>query len=138
MSIARVVASRSNCIKRKVGSVIALDRRIISTGYNGTPRGIRNCNEGGCPRCAGAAEAGTRLDECLCSHAEENAITQSAYHGVSVRGGTVYTTFCPCLICTKMIINAGLSEVVYDAHFPLGEVSVALFREAGIKVRQLG
>ncbi|HTO70390.1 MAG TPA: deaminase [Myxococcota bacterium] len=138
MSIARVVASRSNCIKRKVGSVIALDRRIISTGYNGTPRGIRNCNEGGCPRCAGAAEAGTRLDECLCSHAEENAITQSAYHGVSVRGGTVYTTFCPCLICTKMIINAGLSEVVYDAHFPLGEVSVSLFREAGIKVRQLG
>ena len=138
MSIARVVASRSNCIKRKVGSVIALDRRIISTGYNGTPRGIRNCNEGGCPRCAGAAEAGTRLDECLCSHAEENAITQSAYHGVSVRGGTVYTTFCPCLICTKMIINAGLSEVVYDAHFPLGEVSVALFRDAGIKVRQLG
>jgi dCMP deaminase len=138
MSIARVVAARSNCIKRKVGSVIALDRRIISTGYNGTPRGIRNCNEGGCPRCAGAAEAGTRLDECLCSHAEENAITQSAYHGVSVRGGTVYTTFCPCLICTKMIINAGLAEVVYDAHFPMGEVSVALFREAGIKVRQLG
>ncbi len=138
MNISRVVASRSNCIKRKVGAVIALDRRIISTGYNGTPRGIRNCNEGGCPRCAGAAESGTRLDECLCSHAEENAITQSAYHGVSVRGGTVYTTFCPCLICTKMIINAGLSEVVYDAHFPLGEVSVGLFREAGIKVRQLG
>src|SRR5262245_33974748 len=69
MNIARVVASRSNCIKRKVGAVIALDRRIISTGYNGTPRGIRNCNEGGCPRCAGAAESGTRLDECLCSHA---------------------------------------------------------------------
>src|SRR5262245_31791957 len=138
MSIARVVASRSNCVKRKVGSVIALDRRIISTGYNGTPRGIRNCNEGGCPRCAGAAESGTRLDECLCSHAEENAITQSAYHGVSVRGGTIYTTLCPCLICTKMIINAGLAEVVYDVHFPLGEVSVSLFREAGVKVRQAG
>jgi dCMP deaminase len=138
MNISRVVGSRSNCIKRKVGSVIALDRRIISTGYNGTPRGIRNCNEGGCPRCAGAAESGTRLDECLCSHAEENAITQSAYHGVSVRGGTIYTTLCPCLICTKMIINAGLGEVVYDVHFPLGEVSVALFREAGIKVRQVG
>jgi dCMP deaminase len=136
MNIARVVASRSNCVKRKVGAVIALDRRIISTGYNGTPRGIRNCNEGGCPRCAGAAESGTRLDECLCSHAEENSITQSAYHGVTVRGGTIYTTFCPCLICTKMIINAGLAEVVYDAHFPLGEVSIALFREAGVKVRQ--
>ena len=137
MSIARVASSRSNCIKRKVGAVIARDRRIVSTGYNGTPRGIRNCNEGGCPRCAGAAEAGTRLDECVCSHAEENALTQSAYHGVSVRGGTVYTTFCPCLMCTKMIINAGLAEVVYDAHFPLGEVSIELFREAGVKVRQL-
>jgi dCMP deaminase len=138
MNIARVVASRSNCVKRKVGSVIALDRRIISTGYNGTPRGIRNCNEGGCPRCAGAAESGTRLDECLCSHAEENAITQSAYHGVSVRGGAIYTTFCPCLICTKMIINSGLTEVIYGSDFPLGDVSLALFREAGLKVRQLG
>jgi dCMP deaminase len=137
MSIARVVSARSNCIKRKVGAVIALDRRIISTGYNGTPRGIRNCNEGGCPRCAGAAESGTRLDECLCSHAEENSITQSAYHGVSVRGGALYTTFCPCLMCTKMIINAGLGEVVYDAHFPLGDVSIGLFREAGVKIRQI-
>ncbi len=136
MSIARVVSTRSNCIKRKVGAVIARDRRIISTGYNGTPRGVRNCNEGGCPRCAGAAESGSRLDECLCSHAEENAITQSAYHGVTVRGGTIYTTFCPCLMCTKMIINAGLDEVVYDSHFPLGEVSIALFREAGVKIRQ--
>jgi dCMP deaminase len=138
MSIARVVSTRSNCIKRKVGAVIARDRRIISTGYNGTPRGVRNCNEGGCPRCAGAAESGSRLDECLCSHAEENAITQSAYHGVSVRGSTIYTTFCPCLMCTKMIINAGLAEVVYDAHFPLGEVSISLFREAGVKIRQGG
>ena len=136
MSIARVVSPRSNCIKRKVGAVIARDRRIISTGYNGTPRGVRNCNEGGCPRCAGAAESGSRLDECLCSHAEENAITQSAFHGVTVRGSTIYTTFCPCLMCTKMIINAGLDEVVYDAHFPLGEVSIALFREAGVKIRQ--
>lgn len=137
MSIARVVASRSNCVKRMVGSVVVSDRRIISTGYNGTPRGVRNCNEGGCPRCAGAAEAGTRLDECLCSHAEENAITQAAYHGARVRGAVLYTTFCPCLICTKMIINAGIDEVVYGSDFPLGEVSIGLFREAGIKVRRI-
>ena len=136
MSIARAVASRSNCVKRKVGSVIIADRRIISTGYNGTPRGIRNCNEGGCPRCSGAAEAGARLDECLCSHGEENAITQAAYHGVSVRGGMIYTTFCPCLMCTKMIINAGIVEVVYESAFPMGDVSLALLREAGLKVRQ--
>jgi dCMP deaminase len=137
MSIARVVASRSNCVKRRVGAIIALDRRIISTGYNGTPRGVRNCNEGGCPRCNSFAEGGTRLDECLCSHGEENAITQASYHGVSVRGGVLYTTFCPCLMCTKMIINAGIEEVAYNAAYPLADVSLTLLREAGVKVRQV-
>ena len=137
LSIARVVASRSNCVKRKVAAVITRDRRIISTGYNGTPRGTRNCNEGGCPRCNAFAEGGTRLDECLCSHGEENAITQAAFHGVSVRGGTLYSTFSPCLMCTKMIINAGIEEVAYNAAYPLGEVSLALLREAGVKVRQV-
>ena len=137
MNIARVVAARSNCVKRKVAAVITVDRRIIATGYNGTPRGVTNCNEGGCPRCNSFAPAGTDLGECLCSHAEENAITQSAYHGVSVRGGTLYTTLCPCLMCTKMIINAGLTEVVYSAEWPLGDVSLRLLREAGVKVRQL-
>jgi dCMP deaminase len=137
MSIARVVASRSNCVKRKVAAVITLDRRIISTGYNGTPRGVRNCNEGGCPRCNAFAPEGTGLAECLCSHGEENALVQAAYHGVSVRGGTLYTTFCPCLLCTKMILNAGLAEVVYNADYPLGDVSLALLREAGVKVRRV-
>jgi dCMP deaminase len=136
MSIARVVASRSNCVKRKVGAVIARDRRIISTGYNGTPRGVRNCNEGGCARCNSFAHGGTRLDECVCSHGEENALIQAAYHGVTVRGGTLYTTFCPCLQCTKMILNAGIEEVVYNAEYPLAETSLALLREAGVKVRQ--
>ncbi len=137
MSIARVVASRSNCVKRKVAAVITRDRRIISTGYNGTPRGTRNCNEGGCPRCNSFAKGGTRLDECLCSHGEENAITQAAYHGVSVRGAALYTTFAPCLTCTKMIINAGIDEVAYNAAYPLGDVSLALLREAGVKLRQV-
>jgi dCMP deaminase len=137
MSIARVVASRSNCVKRKVAAVITRDRRIISTGYNGTPRGTVNCNEGGCPRCNSFAEGGTRLDECLCSHGEENAITQAAYHGVVLKGGTIYTTFSPCLICTKMIINAGLTEVVYNADYPLGDTALDLLREAGVKARKL-
>jgi dCMP deaminase len=137
MAIARVVASRSNCVKRKVAAVITVDRRIISTGYNGTPRGVRNCNEGGCPRCNAFAEGGTRLDECLCSHGEENAITQAAYHGVSVRGGTLYTTFSPCLTCTKMIINAGIVEVIYNADYPLGGTALELLREAGVKVRRV-
>jgi dCMP deaminase len=137
MSIARVVASRSNCVKRKVAAVVTSDKRIISTGYNGTPRGTRNCNQGGCPRCNELAQSGTRLDECLCSHAEENAITQSAYHGVSLKGGTLYTTFSPCLQCTKMIINAGLSEVVYRSDYPLGAVALGLLLEAGIELRKL-
>jgi dCMP deaminase len=136
ISIARVVASRSNCVKRKVAAVITKDRRIISTGYNGTPRGAPNCNEGGCPRCNAFAEGGTRLDECLCSHGEENAITQAAYHGVSVRSGTLYTTFSPCLTCTKMIINSGIAEVVYNARYPLGDVALELLAEAGVKLRQ--
>jgi dCMP deaminase len=137
MSIARVVSTRSNCVKRKVAAVITRDRRIVSTGYNGTPRGVRNCNEGGCPRCNSFVEGGTRLDECLCSHGEENALTQVAYHGVSVRDATLYTTFSPCLICTKMIINAGIVEVVYNADYPMGEVALDLLKEAGVKVRQV-
>lgn len=137
MNIARVVAMRSNCVKRKVAAVVTLDRRIISTGYNGTPRGVRNCNEGGCPRCNSFAPGGADLGECLCSHAEENAITQAAYHGVSVRGATLYTTTCPCLTCTKMIINAGIAEVVYNAGYPLGEVSLRLLREAGVGTRRV-
>lgn len=135
LSIAQVVASRSNCVKRHVGAVIARDRRIVSTGYNGTPRGVRNCNEGGCPRCNGFAESGTRLDECLCSHGEENAIIQAAYHGVSVRDGSLYTTFFPCLFCTKLIINAGLSEVVYNAAYHLDTRAESLLGEAGVVVR---
>jgi dCMP deaminase len=117
--------------------VVTKDRRIISTGYNGTPRGTRNCNEGGCPRCNAFAPGGTRLDECLCSHGEENAITQASYHGVSLRGATIYTTLSPCLWCTKMIINAGLVEVVYNASYPLDDTAHALLVEAGLTLRQL-
>ncbi len=137
MSIARVVASRSNCVKRKVAAVVVKDRRIISTGYNGTPRGVRNCNEGGCPRCNAFGKSGVGLDECLCSHGEENAIVQAAYHGTSLRGATIYTTMSPCLFCTKLILNSGIVEVVYNSHYPLGDVPLALLREADIVVRQV-
>ena len=137
MDIALVVASRSNCMKRKVAAVIVLDKRIISTGYNGTPRGTRNCNEGGCPRCNNMAASGTSLDECLCSHGEENAIVQASYHGVSLKDSTIYSTFAPCLMCAKMIINSGIREVVYNLDYPLNDSAFRLFREAGIAIRQL-
>jgi len=136
MNIARVVASRSNCIKRKVAAIIVKDKRVISTGYNGTPRGVRNCNEGGCPRCNSPAESGTALEECLCSHGEENAIIQAAYHGTSVKGATLYTTFAPCLLCTKMIINSGIVEVVYNEEYVLNEKALSLLRECGIVLRR--
>ncbi|MFO1519687.1 MAG: deaminase [bacterium] len=136
MNIARMVALRSNCLKRKVAAVIVKDKRIISTGYNGTPRGVKNCNEGGCPRCNSFAKSGSGLEDCYCSHAEENSITQSAYHGVNIKGGTLYTTFSPCLLCTKMIINSGISEVVYNTDYPMGESSLKLLEAAQVKTRQ--
>lgn len=137
MGIAKMVALRSNCIKRKVAAVLVKDRRIISTGYNGTPRGVQNCNEGGCPRCNNLAASGKDLEECLCSHAEENAITQAAYHGVNIKEATLYSTYSPCLICTKMIINSGIHEVVYNIDYELYETAAKLLHEAGVSIRQL-
>jgi len=136
MSIAKVVAMRSNCMKRKVAAIIVKDKRVISTGYNGTPRGAKNCNEGGCPRCNSLAESGTALEDCLCCHGEENAITQAAYHGTSLKGATLYTTFSPCLLCTKMIINSGIREVVYNQEYPLNERAQSLLSECGVLLRR--
>ncbi len=134
MNVARVAASRSNCLSRHVGAVIVCNRQIVSTGYNGTPKGIKNCNEGGCPRCWGMAESGTRLDECLCVHAEENAIVQAACNGISIQGATLYTTFCPCSYCAKSIINAGIARVVYREAYAMDQTTRRLFAEAGIEL----
>jgi dCMP deaminase len=137
MTIALNVASRSNCLKRKVAAVIVKDGRIISTGYNGTPRNTKNCFEGGCPRCNAVGPSGQNLSECFCSHGEENAIVQAAYHGIAIKGSTLYTTFSPCLLCTKMIINSGIVEVVYNNDYPLGGAALALIREAGVRLRKI-
>ena len=120
-----------------MAAILVKDRRVISTGYNGTPRGTRNCNEGGCPRCTSLPASGTSLEECLCSHGEENAIVQAAYHGVSVKASMLYTTCAPCLLCAKMIINSGIHEVVYNLEYPLTESAFRLFEEADIMVRKL-
>jgi len=136
MNIAQMVALRSNCIKRKVAAIIVKDKRIISTGYNGTPRGLPNCNEGGCPRCNSLGASGEGLEDCYCSHAEENAITQAAYHGVNIKDASLYTTFSPCLLCTKMIVNSGIVEVVFSTEYALGDVPMNLLQQAGVKLRQ--
>lgn len=137
MNIAEVAASRSNCLKRHIGAIIVRDKQIISTGYNGTPKGIKNCNEGGCPRCNDFADSGSRLDECICVHAEENAIVQAACNGTSIKGGILYTTFCPCSYCAKSIINAGIKEVVYREAYVMDHVAHRLFDEAGVRLKSM-
>ncbi len=136
MDIAHVVSKRGNCCRRKVAALIVRDRQIISTGYNGTPRGIENCFDGGCPRCASDAPSGSNLGECICAHAEENAIVQAAYHGISVRDGVLYCTLSPCLMCAKMLINAGIKEVVYETEYHFSEQARELFKKAGVACRQ--
>ncbi len=140
MNIANEVARRSNCLTRKVAAVIIRDRRIISTGYNGTPRNTKNCCDGGCKRCAERtlATAGTKLEECTCSHGEENAIVQAAYHGISLKDSILYTTYSPCLTCAKMIINSGIKEVIYSVKYPLSETANNLLVEAGVVLRRYG
>ena len=137
MDIAHVVSTRGNWSRRRVAAVIVKDRRIISTGYNGTPRGVKNCMDGGCARCASNAPSGSGLGECICSHAEENSITQAAYHGISTKDATIYVTLSPCLTCAKMIINAGIKEVIYDEEYSFNQQTRALLAEAKVLCRQI-
>ena len=137
MEIAQVVARRGNCSRRQVAAVIVKENRVISTGYNGTPRGITNCCDGGCPRCGSDTPSGSNLSECLCCHAEENAIVQAAYHGIRLKGAIMYCTLSPCLLCAKMIINAGFTKVIYADVYKFSEQTKALFKEAGVKCVQM-
>ena len=136
MEIATVVSKRSNCMRRSVGAVVMKDNHILSTGYNGTPRGVKNCFAGGCPRCAGTTKSGAHLEECLCTHAEQNAICQAAYYGNSIAGGTIYITISPCLTCAKLIINSGIKEVVYGGDYAFIDKVKEMFKAAGVKHRK--
>ncbi|CAI9831363.1 MAG: dCMP deaminase family protein [Nitrosopumilus sp.] len=137
---AELAKLRSNCISRKVGAVIARGHRQIATGYNGTPPGARNCYEGGCQRCAdrmaGRVEPGEDLSRCLCSHAEANAIMHCAILGIEAgRGGDLYTTYAPCLECTKMAITIGIRRFVCLERYP--EDDQGLAEGAGITIEML-
>ncbi|MBI2954580.1 MAG: cytidine/deoxycytidylate deaminase family protein [Chloroflexi bacterium] len=133
MQITEVVAKRSTCVRRQVGAVIVKDRQIVSTGYNGAPRGVAHCLDIGCLRQQLGIPSGQRHEICRGLHAEQNAIVSAAYHGVNVKGGTVYCTHQPCFICAKMIINAGLERVVYLNGYP-DDFAIAAFAEAGVEV----
>lgn len=137
IKMCHLVASRGSCSRRQIGAVIVSDDNILlSSGYNGTPRGVKNCNEGGCARCnnQGAAQSGTNLGECLCVHGEENAIVQAARQGIAIKGATLYTSFCPCSYCAKSIVNAGIKKVFFDEAYAMDDVTKALFSEAEVQI----
>lgn len=113
MNICEVVASRANCKRRKVGSLLVRDNRIIATGYNGTPTGLPNCLEGGCHRCSGDALAGQGYDECVCVHAEENVLLECARLGIATDQTSIYSTLQPCFSCLKNMKQAGIVSVRY-------------------------
>jgi dCMP deaminase len=115
MTIAMAVRMRANCLGSKVGAVLVLGNRIISTGYNGTPAGMQNCEDGGCERCANREDygAGKGYDLCICVHAEQNALLSAARFGIGVDGSVLYTTLRPCFTCLKQLLQAGVNQVVY-------------------------
>ncbi|KAH8102562.1 cytidine deaminase-like protein [Cristinia sonorae] len=132
MLLADLASQRSNCMKRRVGAILVRDNRILSTGYNGTPRGLINCNEGGCTRCNTASET---PDECVCLHAEENALLEAGRERVG-DGAVLYCNTCPCLKCTIKIIQTGVREVVYSLSYKVDDASAAMFKEAGVGLRR--
>jgi len=131
MEIARQVATRSTCLRRHVGAIIVRDKRILSTGYNGPPKGLRHCDEVGCLREQLGIPSGQRQEICRGLHAEQNAIIQAALHGVSVEDGTVYVTHQPCITCAKMIINSGIVRAVSASTYP-DELSRGMLDEANV------
>lgn len=133
MEITRVVASRSTCLRRQVGAIIVKDKRILSSGYNGAPSGLPHCSEVGCLREKLSVPSGERHELCRGLHAEQNAIIQGAVHGVSLAGGTVYSTTQPCVLCSKMLINAQIRKIVFQGSYP-DDLSLSLLREAGIEL----
>lgn len=135
MEMAYLVAKRSTCLRRNVGAVIVKDKRILSTGYNGAPKNLKHCEETGCLREQLKVPSGQRHELCRGVHAEQNAIIQSAIFGVSIKGSTIYITNFPCSVCIKMIINAGINEIVYDNYYD-DELSLKIIEESGIKIRQ--
>lgn len=135
MSILDTVKERSTCVRRKVGAIIVKDKRIIATGYNGAPSGLKHCYELGCMRERLNIPSGQNHELCRGIHAEQNAIIQAAMYGVSINEATIYVTCSPCVQCAKMIINSGIKRVVYCGEYP-DKLSEELLNEAGINLQK--
>lgn len=132
IDITHLVATRSTCLRRQVGALLVKDRNILATGYNGSPSGIRHCEETGCLRERMKVPSGERHELCRGLHAEQNAIIQAARHGVNIDGSTLYCNTMPCSICTKMLINAGIRRIVYDTGYA-DDLAREMVAEAGIE-----
>jgi len=138
MEMAELTAKRSTCMRRNVGAVIVKDKHLVATGYNGAPRGVRHCAEiGSCLREELKVPSGQRHELCRALHAEQNAIIQAATLGVSIEDSTIYITHQPCVICAKMIINAGIKRIVVKEGYP-DDLAVEMLEEAGLKIVMLG
>ncbi len=136
MDVANLVATRSTCLRRKVGAVIVKDKCIISTGYNGASKGAAHCEEVGCIREKLKIPSGEQLDLCRAVHAEQNALLQAAKHGVACDGASIYITVTPCFQCAKMLVNAGIKEVIVNGIYP-DDRTQELFKEVGVNLRIL-
>jgi len=133
VSITKQVATRSTCLRRKVGAIIVNEKRILTTGYNGAPKGVKNCLEiGTCLRKELGVPSGERHEICRGLHAEQNALLQAAYYGVNIRGSMIYCTTQPCIMCSKMLINAGISKIYYLEDYP-DPLSIQMLEEAGVE-----
>ncbi|KAF8922029.1 cytidine deaminase-like protein [Mucidula mucida] len=134
MTLASLASQRSNCMKRRVGAILVRDNRIVATGYNGTPRHLLNCNEGGCLHCNKTIVTGDDSDHCICLHAEENALLEAGRERVG--GSVLYCNTCPCLKCTVKVIQTGVTAVVYNLSYKVDAASAALFEQAGVDLRR--
>ncbi|MFH1146382.1 MAG: cytidine/deoxycytidylate deaminase family protein [Pseudomonadota bacterium] len=136
MKITCLVAERSTCLRRKVGAVLVKDKRILATGYNGAPSNLRHCLDIGCLREEKSVPSGQRHELCRGLHAEQNVIIQAAFHGISIANSTLYCTNQPCVICTKMIINAGIKKIYFHEGYS-DSLSRDMLGEAGVTLVQV-
>ena len=132
-NIAKLVSSRSTCLRRNVGAVVVKNKQILATGYNGAPSGVTHCDEKGCLREELKVPSGERHELCRALHAEQNAFLQAAHHGVSLKGATLYITTQPCSIYAKMIIDAGIKKIVFEGDYP-DELALEFLKEAGVEL----
>jgi len=135
MRMADLVATRSTCLRRQVGAVIMKEKRVLTTGYNGAPKGLKHCAEVGCIRIQNNIESGTRHELCRGVHAEQNAVIQAAYFGASIKDASIYTTNFPCVMCAKILVNAGIIEVIYKDDY-VDPLSKDIMNESKVIVRR--